>query len=279
VPQHLDPRIVRVGIEVDGRLKVYEGSINVPFNITASGTKYANANQNECEVKITNLDKETRNFILTETSPFNLNKTQKILYLDAGRQSYGTVRVFYGNIVTSTPSQPPDIDLTLKCLTGNFQKGNIVSVNSPASAKISAIAQQIAENLNVTLDFQASDKNIANYTFTGAALKQVDKMNSTGIISAYIDNNTLVVKDLNLPLANRRTIVNLDTGMIGVPEVTEQGIKVTFLLDGQTTLGGQMDITSQIYPAANGAYVIYKLGFNISSRDVPFYWIAEGKRI
>ena len=61
----IDPRIVRVGVEVDGVVRYYED-----LAITASGTKYANANENECEVKITNLSKETRDYILTETSPF-----------------------------------------------------------------------------------------------------------------------------------------------------------------------------------------------------------------
>src|SRR4051812_502184 len=105
----LDPRIVRVGIEVNGQLKIYEG-----LAITATGTKYANANQNECEIKIANLDKETREFILTETSPFNRNKTKKVLTLDAGRKSTGVSRVFVGNISKSSPSQPPDISITLK---------------------------------------------------------------------------------------------------------------------------------------------------------------------
>jgi len=82
---------------------------------------------------------------------------------------------------------------------------------------------------------------------------------------------------LNLPLANFITIVNLETGMVGIPETTEQGIKIKFLMDGQTKLGGLLRVTSQIYPALNGEYVIYKLGFDVATRDVPFYWIAEAK--
>src|SRR6185295_12501760 len=108
--QSLDERIVRVGIEVNGSLKIYEG-----LAITATGTKYANANQNECEIKIANLDHMTREYILTETSPFNKNKTPKVLTLEAGRKSTGVSTVFVGNISQSSPSQPPDIALTLKC--------------------------------------------------------------------------------------------------------------------------------------------------------------------
>lgn len=271
--QQLDPRIVQVGIEVNGKLKLYEG-----LHITANGTKYANANQNECEIKIANLDKTTTDFILTETSPYNLNKTPKQVVVNAGRKSYGVVRIYAGNIASSSVSQPPDIMITLKCLTGNFKKGNIVSKSQTGKVPLMQIAKQVAGDLNVTLDFQAENKQISNYNFTGGALKQVDKLGETGNISAFIDDEVLVVKELNTPLANSIKIISADSGMVGIPEMTEEGIKVKFLLDTQTRLGGALRVQSKLYPAANGDYTIYKLGFEIASRDTPFYWIAEAKR-
>lgn len=270
----LDPRIIRVGIEIDGRLKVYEG-----LAVTAVGTKFGNANQNECEVKISNLDKATRDYILTETTPFNLNKRRKILIIEAGRVSYGTSRIFAGEITAATVSQPPDITLTIKALTGNYQKGEIIARTQPAQARLSQIAKQVAQDLGVTLDFQAKDKSIGNYSFSGAALKQIDKLGETGAVNVYLDDATLVVKDYNIPLRSRTRILNLDSGLIGIPETTEQGVKVKFLLDNTTTLGSAIELTSKIYPALNGTYVIYKLSFEIASRDVPFYWVAEAKRL
>ncbi len=304
----LDPRIVRVGIQINDQIKYYEG-----LAITATGTKYGNANQNECEVKIANLDKATRNYILTETSPFNLNKTPKKLIVEAGRVSYGTSRIFEGDIVVSgTPknplsgdkqksskstgfdinpnkkesssqsgqiSQPPDITITLNALTANFEKGNIIAVSQPAKTKVSEIASQAAAQIGTTLDFQATDKYIANYSFSGGSLKQVEKIGELGHFNAYIDDKTLVVKDAGVALNNRVRILNLDTGMIGIPEINEKGIKVKFLLDNQTTLGSALQITSQLYPALNGTYVIYQLGFDIASRDTPFYWIASATRL
>jgi hypothetical protein len=295
----LDPRIIKVGIEIKGRLKIYED-----LTISATGTKYANALQNECEVKITNVDKATRDYILTETSPFNANKTPKILTIDAGRKSYGTSRIFVGNIVntakpseknssekvsdkekdagasqTPSSSQPPDITLTLKCLTANFKKGDIISRNQPGQAKLSQIAQQVASDLQLALDFQATDKLIANYSHSGAALKQVDKLNEMGPINAYVDDDVLIVKNSNSALTQRVKILSSETGLIGIPEITERGIKVKYLLDNQTILGGRLRLVSKIYPHVNGDYSIYKLSFEIANRDTPFYWVAEAKRL
>ncbi len=270
----LDLRLVKVSIEVRGQLKTYQD-----LTISAVGTKYANALQNECEIKITNLDKATMDYILTETSPFNLNRTPKKVILEAGRQSYGVSRIFYGNIASSVPSQPPDIAVTLKCLTGNFAKGNIVSRGQGGLTSISTISSQVANDLGVGLDFQADDKQIANYSYSGAALKQVDKLNEFGSVNAFIDNETLFVKAADAPLNNTIKILSADTGMVGIPEITEKGLKVKFMLDNQTRLGGALRVNSKLYPAVNGDYIIYKLGFEITNRDTPFYWIAEAKRL
>lgn len=270
----LDPRLLRVGIEVDGHMKWYDQG----FDITVSGTKYANAIQNECEVKIANLLKTTHDYLLTETSPLNKNRTPKRMVVEAGRVSTGRSTVYEGDITSVTGTQPPDIQVCIKCKTADFQKGNIISRSKAGKTQLSTIAQGVAADLGLKLDFQAKEKQISNYSHSGAALKQVDKLGSTGAVNAYINNGTLVVKDFNIPLKSRTRVLNLDTGMIGIPEFTEQGIKVKMLYDNQTDLGYGLDIKSIMNPAANGVYSVYKLGFELASRDTPFYLIAEAVR-
>lgn len=269
----LDPRLLRIGIEIGGQLKTYEG-----LAMTASGTKYANANQNECEVKITNLDETTRNFLLTETSPFNKNKKRKLLTVEAGRKSTGYSLVFAGDITNAVGAQPPDITLTLKAATGDYAKGQIIASSQPGVTPLQNIANRVAQDLALSLTFEAKPKQISNYTFTGSAVKQVEQLGSMGRVNAYIDDLALIVKDFNAPLEKRTRELNLDTGMIGIPEFTEQGIKVKMLFDNQTVLGGGINVTSKLNPAANGLYTVFKLGFELASRDTPFYYIAECTR-
>jgi hypothetical protein len=275
----IDPRIITLQLTINGRSISYTAQGYTPFNIKAVGTKYANALQNEATITISNLDKATQDFILSETTPFNLNTSPKIATIFAGRQSYGTAQIYTGNIISSSVSQPPDISITLKCLTGNFFKTNVITNNQTASNTLSIIGQQIANTLGIAYRFEASDKNIANYNFAGSSLKQVQLLNSMGGVNAFIDDNTLIMKNALIPLTGTTRILNLDSGLIGIPEFTEQGLKVTFLLDNKTVIGGGLNIQSQVYPAINGNYVIYRLGFNITSRDVPFYYIAEAARI
>lgn len=270
-----DDRIVKVSVQVNGALKVYQS----PLKIVATGTKYANSLQNDAQIEVFNLSKADRDFLLTETSPYNKNRTPKIIIVEAGRVSTGTSVIFKGNISSCAPTQPPDIGLKFKCLANQFLKGKIVSAQQGGSVPLSRIAGGVAGDLGVNLNFQAQDKNISNYAFTGGALKQLDELSSAGAVDVFIDGNQLVVKDIHVPLTGVLRILSDTSGMIGIPELTEQGVKVSCLLDNQTSIGGAIQIESALYPTINGKYVVYKLGFNITSRDVPFYWIPEGQRM
>ena len=167
----------------------------------------------------------------------------------------------------------------MRALTGSEQATNIVAKNAPAKLNLRKLAEQVAADIGANLSFEADDKQISNYAFAGGAIKQIDALGETGNVDAYLDGNTLVVKERNVPLTGKVRILNKNTGLIGIPQITEFGVRATMLLDNQTTIGGALDITSDIYPAVNGKYAIYKLSFDITSRDTPFYYHAEAVRI
>lgn len=267
----IDDRLLRVSFQVNNQIH----SFDQRFYIRARGCKYANALQNECEVDIANLNANTRNYILTETSPFNKNRTPKVLQVFAGRKSTGEFLVYQGDITTSKITQPPEIMLQLKCGTSHFMKGKGGSRSGGSKQKLSIIASGIAKNLNLTLNNQAPEKLIDNYIHNGDALSEVINLNNVGGVNAFVDDTQLVLKKASLPLTGVVLDLNENSGMIGVPVVTEQGLKVTFFYNNTVKLGGAIQIESKINPSANGLYVIYKLNFELASWEREFYYKAE----
>lgn len=289
VQQSLDPRLVSISVQVGNNLNTY--TTQTQFNaagkvlsttglyMTATGTKFANSLQNECTVSIANLKQETRNFILTESSPQNQNRVPKKIIVKAGRLSTGMALLYEGEIISATPSQPPDIILTMKCLTLNFAKGDVIATSSPGEILLSTLSKQVAESMGLTLLFQAQDRKITSYSYSGSKAKQIDRLNEMGNISAYVDNTLLVVKNYSDPAKGHAVrILSENNGMIGIPEVDEFGIKVKMLLDNYTTLGSLIQLKSKSNPAANGTYVVYKLTFEISTRDNPYYWTVGAQK-
>lgn len=271
----IDTRLITLSLSINGQLKTYSS----PMGIKSTGKINTNPLESEIEIKIANVSKEDQDYLLTACSPFNKDKTPKIAILSAGRQSIGTNIIFQGNITTCNPTQPPDIELTFKCQAHQYIKGNIISASQPASAPLSQIAKQVAADCGLACNFQATEKNIANYHFTGGALKQVSKLNDMGGVAAWVDGDTLYITDLNVPLVGQMRVLNLDSGLVGIPKPTEQGVQITYLLDNTSKAGGGLELQSKTYPSLSGQYRIYTLGWDVASRELPFYWIANCKRI
>ena len=270
----IDPRILRVGVEVSGKINYYED-----LNIVVGCTKFANAIENECTVKIQNLSKQVRDYILSETSPFNKSKTPKRLIVEAGRESTGSSVVFVGDIISASPSQPPDIALTIKAQTKNTSKGDIVTKSQDAQASMRTIASGIASDLDLSLIFEAMNKNISNFNFTGGVLKQVEKLAESGLVNVFVDDDKMVVKDKGVPLKSQAQVISAESGMIGLPSISAQGVKVKYLFSNLSVIGGSLIVDSKINTAANGTYEIYKMTYELASRDNPFYITAEAKRL
>lgn len=271
----IDPRLLQVGITINNKLKIYK---DLAINVT--GAKYASATQNETVIKIANLDKETRDFLATEGTPFNRinqQKRQKV-FIEAGRKSTGVVRIFTGDITLVTLAQPPDIWTTIKAITCQFQKGDILATEEGPTSNLSTICKKAADKLGLSLKFEATDIQIANYGYTGSATKQIEKIAQLGNIDAYIDDDLLIVKDKNAGIKGAIRLISSNTGMIGMPVFTDFGVKVRTLFDIYLKVGQQVKIKSEFYPAANGIYNVFKLNFNLANRDTPFYYDIETLR-
>ena len=264
-----DLRRIRFGVEISGRINWYEG-----LRVRAGGTKFANAQQNECTLTVTGLSMTTRDHLLTETSPFNSNRTPKRLIIEVGRVSTALFRIFIGDIVSAEPSSPPDVDVIIKAKTQSAQAGNVVAIASGPLSKLSAISQRVADEIGLGLDFQAIDKNVSNFSYTGAALKMVNLLQDSGGVRAFIDDEILIVKNYGQALSGRIRILSVDTGMVGIPKATEKGLDVTFLIDSESLLGGMLRLDSKMNKSLNGDYVIDQLKFDVASHEDPFFYTA-----
>lgn len=265
-----DPRLMRVGIEVSGGIRWYED-----IYMTASGTKYANDLSNECCVKMVNLNKEVRDFILTEVTPYNFIRSPKRLIVEAGRASTGLFRIFSGDITRAAPTQPPDIGLTINAVSNSFAHGTIVSRSMLQPVKLSELSASVATDLGLELQFEATEKTVANYSFAGSVVRQVGKLGEVGAVNAFVDDARLIVKDTTKPLANVSHVLSARSGMVGIPEQIEHGCRVKYMLEPNTRLGGQLVIDSKLNPGMSGKFIVYRVDFEIANRDVPFYNVVE----
>jgi hypothetical protein len=277
---NFDDRIVKLVFKIGDVEIVVDSSIdpkNPPY-IMATGTKFVDVTQNECNVQIGNLSRDLRNSLATNLTPFDYNQARKSMQVWAGRVSTGLFLRYEGDIVTAVPSQPPDIIMNIRSRTMQFFKNDLVSQSYAVTAPLSQVASDIAKKLGINLQFEATDRNIANYAYTGTLGGQVQRLQQLGAIDAYVDDNTLVCKNKGTPLKNSAHVLSADTGLIGQVEPTEYGIRVRCLLSQGVKLGGTLSLTSVQNPSISGDYTIYRTGFEIATRDTPFYDVIEATK-
>lgn len=277
-----DDRIVKVvftwGTE-SATIDTSQGDPTNPAYISANGSKFADVTQNECSLQIANLSRELRNSLATNLTPADYNQGRKSMQLWAGRVSTGMFLRYEGDIVSAVPSQPPDIILSIRSKTLQFYKQDILAQSYAVSnTPMSQIAGDVAKSTGLNLKFEATDRMIANYAYTGSAAKQIDKLGDLGGMDAYVDDGTLVCKNKGTPLNNVSFVLSAQSGMIGQVELTEWGVRVKCLLSPSVKLGGTLVLASMQNPSLDGSYTIYKTGFELATRDTPFYDVIEATR-
>lgn len=266
----IDKRLLKVEVEVGNTIRSY-----TDLDISASGSKVSNEIPNEFTIKINNLSKETRDRILTETNILNPNLKKRKIALYAGRESTGYNLIFKGDIRNAKPSQPPDISLEITTFTGDAAKFETVSRTGGEMIKLSILSKQIANDLGLNLVFEATDKQIGSYSYTGSKLKEVSQLNEIGGISAYVDDDDLVVRNVNTPQRGYVFDVNKNNGMIGIPEINEKGIKVKIMFNPQIIVGSQINVFSELLPTANGSWCVYKITYDLQNRNQSFYMTLD----
>lgn len=262
----MDNRILQIGVEVNGKLNVYSDA-----RMTVKINKSSDSKQNTCEVTIANLLKETIDYLVTETSPWNPSSKPKVLTVMAGRESTGVERIYTGEVISALPSLPPDIILTMKAQTLESAKYKWASIQSPKVIQLSELSDRVAKAFGLSLKMEANDKTISNYLFNGPLAKQIKKLELVGDIDAYVDDDFLVVKNLGKALKGVVRVVSINTGMVGIPTLDEKGVRVRVLYDPNFSMGQQIEIQSELNQAANGQYVVYNMAYSLANQGQDWY--------
>ncbi|MDE2100248.1 MAG: hypothetical protein KGL39_23560 [Patescibacteria group bacterium] len=278
-----DARLVEASIVLPTETFSFSGD----FDIRATGTNFGCPIQNTCTCRIDNLSQATRNAILTLASPLiyppannpaaaitNAEGTRPpvILTLKIGRQSSGTFELFYGNIFSCQMTQPPDIGIIVRSLTQSYNASLNYNLQLPATTRLSAVAYAVAQKNGLFLDFEATDKNISNFNVSGSAQGMLTKLSQLGNIHVGVDKQTLWVTDAGKARKNTGFTLNDSTGLVGIPQVTEQGVIAKMMINSAITIGGAITIESFMNPAANGTFKVMKMDYDIASRDNPFWY-------
>lgn len=204
--------------------------------------------------------------------------------------------IFKGNIrdVTHT-KETADVKSEMECGDGDeaFSKG-AVSKTFPAGTKPKEIVEYLAGEMpGATKGEMKGIDGLPAYkrpvSLFGWSWSQMDKIGREHGFYWSIQNGQVeAVK--NDQVLQGTTIVSSETGMIGIPEITDKGVKIKALLNPNIAPGRQIDVRSGFLDEQSGRdkrktdqgggiFRVSDVTFSGTTRGEEFYVEAEGSRV
>lgn len=268
-------REIVFSIQIKNTLKTYKSSqdgtmLAVDFNVKKS----VKGTPSTGEVTITGLLKEDIAWIATN---FNLQSGQlnpSFFILSVG---YGEnlSEILRGNIVTAIPSlDNPNFSIKLNIQAGYLQNlENNAVAHSLKKATIKKIAENIAKNNKLSLDFKAKDKEVGDYAFAGSPLLQITRFREAyPAFDMFMRGDALVVTDKDFKGINTIKLSN-KTGLIGTPKPTPTGCEIVCMLNPFLNIGDALELESFKLPQLNGSYFVFELTHTGANRGDA--WISK----
>jgi hypothetical protein len=287
----LGTRVLKVTLSMPSGDVVLDQTLDLHVRVR----KQALAVQQECYIDVINLSQNFRESLLSQFTAWNkrniengttlvnsnyVNVKVEAGYSNAGQQSITTI--FLGQIVLATPfNAPPNQGVRIKCFSQQLSNATFVSGVAPVSASfkeyvIWAGAQMGVDRIEceTSYDGVTITNPFASTHVVGTLLIDIQDAYKPNV-AAFIDNNTLYVRDANKLITSANTVTVKE--FIGMPLWNEWGAEFTAMFDPAVRFPGAAILESVMNPGLNtGSFVFTSIEYDLTSRDVPFYVRASG---
>lgn len=267
-------RKVSLSIQIGNIVKTYsdnlsDNNLSIDFNVAKSMGNYGD----KASVTVTGLPLED---IVSLTSVLtSIGKTpppRNFISLSAGYPD--NINTIYqgGLFSVSSNVDKPDMSITLDCL-GGFGASRTIEIEiNMKPASLSKIASQLASKLNMPLSFLAADKNYKSFSYKGSCYGLINelKMKAEGTVAIYMTDGKIIVENINQAGSNI-ILVSSESGLVGSPQATIQGVNFKTLLNPNYTVGACVELISNKLPLLSGLYKIITLSHQGSTRGNNFF--------
>jgi hypothetical protein len=186
--------------------------------------------------------------------------TDAALALEAGDEQNGLALVFTGAITEAWQffQDQPDCFMHIVAMTTFAPKRKPVPPRSYAGATdVVNIMSALASDMGLTFENSGvSGVVLSNPYLPGTAFDQMQKVKEAAGINAVIDNGTLAIWPKGQARSGPEVLISRETGMIGYPVSSQNGIIVSTLFNPNLRWGGKVKVQSSDIPRANGEWAI-----------------------
>ena len=268
---------IRVGLALykdeQKRTLVYEG-VETHVQIEKPGEP----DQNKATVEMYNLSMDAmRDMTTLSFRPLQTKKNLIVIF--AGDETNGMSQCFAGEIDTAYAdfSGAPTIKMHIEAAAGSYpslKASPPIAVKGAQSA--ASLIEQFAKESGYSFLNNGVTASVKNAVLNGSPVQKMRTVAGMVGCELLIDDNVVKIQPFDKGLdEGNAVLMSKDSGMLGYPTFTSEGIKLRALYNPDLQLGGMIEVDT-VVPGAKGSWKITKLSHSLVANAVSAGdWFSE----
>ena len=216
-----------------------------------------------------------------------LQTYNNVVKIEAGTKNQKLDTVFQGEIVTAVPSiDQNNLVFKMECRCGYYP--NLLPtppVSVQGETTVDKLMQQFATEAGYDYENRGITDSVKNSVFSGSPVQKAQQLATQMGFDLLIIDNKFVIQPYETEPKGTIPLVSKESGLIGYPGFTNDGIECQSLYNPDFELGGYFELKS-ILPHASGIWKISKLDTKLSAymptgtewqSGLTGVWVQEAK--
>lgn len=196
-----------------------------------------------------------------------LTTAKNIIEVLAGSEEEGMSLAFKGEITTAAAdfNGSPDVWMKFEAIAGYYGE---VSAQGPSAIKGSQSAASFIESQAKKMGYAFKNEGVKtqlnNAVFNGSPMEQARSAARQVGAELLLDDGVLILTPSGGVKKGNAVLLNKNTGLLGYPTITNEGVEISALYNPAFKLGGYIKLES-IVPKATGEWRIVKLSHELNA--------------
>ncbi len=243
---------------------------------SASIVKAGGVSMSQLDLRVFGMSLDVMNKLTILGKPLVDGRNNKVTVM-AGDEEAGMAVVFVGTISEAwiDTRNVPEVSFIVTAFTGIIDALTPIPATSfTGSVDVALVVSGLAQQGGYAFENSGVTAQIANPYLAGTMLDQLQQVARAGNFNCIIDDETIAIwpaggaRDALVPL------LSPETGLIGYPMRTENGISLATLFNPSITFGAQVQVESALTPA-NGGWTVFSVTHDLESETVNGKWFTR----
>lgn len=243
---------------------------------SATISKAGGVSMSQLQLRVQGMSLSDMNALSTLGKPLVDGRNNTVTIV-AGSDDAGEGVVFTGTISEAwvDMADAPNGVFTVNAFTGLLDALKPIPASSfQGQADAATVLAGLATQMGVAFENNGVQVQLANPYFPGTALAQVKACAKAANIEYVLDGAVLAIWPKGGARGGAIPLLSPTTGLVGYPQHTENGIRLTTLFNPSITFGGQVQVESALTPAA-GTWTVFSLAHELEAETPGGAWFTH----